>query len=290
MSRGITSDPDRLLREARALAQLRHAGIVAVYDVAVAGRCCFVVSELLAGPSLSRWLEDHRPPVVEAVQIAAAVADALAHAHSRSVVHRDVKPSNVVFAEDRRPVLVDFGLALTDMDVAAERGIVSGTPAFMSPEQAGGRGHRPDGRTDVYGLAATLYAMLCGRSPFRGRSHADIFRQVREDEPQPPRQLRPDLPLELERVCLKGMAKLPGDRYTTAARLRGGAAARGRPSPRRSRHLLRPRSPRVRRVWSHRSRRLLRARSAAREPNGDRSRYSSVCANRTRATKTRWNA
>src|SRR5262249_55573668 len=98
-----------------------------------------------------------------------------------------------------------------------ELGLVIGTPAYMSPEQAGGRAHRPDGRTDIYGLAATLYAILCGRPPFRGRSHGDLFRQIREDEPQPLRQIRPDLPTELERACLKGMAKLPGDRYTTAA-------------------------------------------------------------------------
>ncbi|AMV28434.1 Serine/threonine-protein kinase PknB [Gemmata sp. SH-PL17] len=217
VSWSVTADTDRLLREARALAQLRHAGIVTVYDVAVAGTCCFVVSELLTGPSLSRWLDEHRPAPADAVGIAAAVGDALAHAHARSIVHRDVKPSNIVFAEDRRPVLVDFGLALSDLDTENELGVVAGTPSFMSPEQAGGRGHRPDGRTDVYGLAATLYAMLCGRSPFRGRTRSEVIRQVREDEPQPLRQLRPDVSPELERVCLKGMAKLPGDRYTTAA-------------------------------------------------------------------------
>ena len=216
-SQALSADPDRLLREARSLAQLRHPGIVAVFDVEVAGRHCFVVSELLPGPSLSEWLRENKPSFAEAVRIAAEVADALAHAHSKSIVHRDLKPSNVVFAEGHRPVLVDFGLALSDMDSAAERGVVAGTPTYMSPEQASGRAHRADGRTDVYGLAATLYAMLCGKHPFRGHTSAEILRQVKEDEPQPPRQLRPDLPLELERVCLKGMAKLPGDRYTTAA-------------------------------------------------------------------------
>ncbi|WP_020471361.1 protein kinase domain-containing protein [Zavarzinella formosa] len=216
ISRSASSDPDKLLREARSLAQLRHPGIVAVYDVSVSGQSCFVVSELLPGPSLANWLKEHRPSATEAVQIVAAVADSLGHAHSLSIVHRDIKPANIVFADGQRPVLVDFGLALSDMDAAAELGVISGTPAYMSPEQTGGRAHRPDGRTDIYSLAATLYAMLCGRAPFRGRNHADIFRQVREDEPQPPRQIRPDLPLELERVCLRGMAKLPGDRYTTA--------------------------------------------------------------------------
>jgi predicted ATPase len=217
VTHAASSDPDQLLREARSLAQLRHAGIVAVYDVAVTGPFCFVVSEFLPGPSLAEWVKDRRPSPVEAVRIVAAVADALGHAHAQSIVHRDVKPANIVIAGDHRPVLVDFGVALSDLDSAAELGVVAGTPEYMSPEQAGGRAHRPDGRTDIYGLAATLYSILCGRTPFRGRNHTDVFRQIREDEPQPPRQIRPDLPPELERVCLKGMAKLPGDRYTTAA-------------------------------------------------------------------------
>jgi serine/threonine protein kinase len=212
-----SADPDQLLREARALAQLRHPGIVAVYDVAVAGGHCFVVSELLPGPSLTAWMKERPPAPAEAARVAAEVADALAHAHARSIVHRDLKPSNVVFADGRRPVLVDFGLALTDQDATAERGVVSGTPAYMSPEQAAGRAHRPDGRTDVYGLAATLYALLCGRAPFRGPSTGEILRQVREDDPPPPRQLRPDLPAALEAAVTKGLAKLPADRFTTAA-------------------------------------------------------------------------
>jgi hypothetical protein len=214
------AEPERLLREARSLAQFRHDGIVFVFDVDVSPARCLVVSELLPGPSLSDWLEGldgRRTAPTKAVQIVAAVADALAHAHSKSIIHRDVKPSNIVFAENERPVLVDFGLALSDLDVAAEHGLVSGTPSFMAPEQALGRAHRPDGRTDIYGLAATLYAMLCGRPPFRGRTSADVMRQVREDEPQPLRQIRPDVPPELERACLKGMAKNPADRYTTAA-------------------------------------------------------------------------
>jgi predicted ATPase len=216
-SRTASSDLDQVLREARSLAQLRHLGIVAVYDVAVSRPFCFIVSELLPGPTLAKWTSDQRPTLVETVQVAAAVADALGHAHSQSIVHRDIKPGNIVFADGHRPVLVDFGLALTDMDAAAELGVVSGTALYMSPEQTSGRAHRPDGRTDIYGLAATLYSILCGRPPFRGRSYAEVVRQIQEDEPQPPRQIRPDIPPELERVCLKGMAKLPGDRYTTAA-------------------------------------------------------------------------
>ncbi|HJZ93778.1 MAG TPA: protein kinase, partial [Gemmataceae bacterium] len=125
VSHAASSDPDQLLREARSLAQLRHAGIVAVYDVAVAAPFCFVVSELLPGPSLTEWLKDRRPSPMEAVQIVAAVADALGHAHSQSIVHRDIKPGNIVFADGNRPVLVDFGLALSDQDSATELGVVA---------------------------------------------------------------------------------------------------------------------------------------------------------------------
>jgi hypothetical protein len=216
-TRTRSSDPDKLLREARALAQLRHPGIVAVFDVAVAGGHCFVVSELLPGPSLDNWAKTRVPSPAEAARVAAEVADALAHAHARSIIHRDLKPANVMFADDHRPVLVDFGLALCDQDASTERGVVSGTPAYMSPEQAAGRAHRADGRLDVYGLAATLYTLLCGRAPFRAQNTIELLRQVQEDDPPPPRQLRPDIPAALEAACLKGLAKLPGDRFTTAA-------------------------------------------------------------------------
>ena len=225
------ADPEQLLREARSLAQLRHPGIVSVFDVAVLGGHCFVVSELLAGPNLAEWLTAQLPPPGEAVRVAALIADALAHAHTRSIVHRDVKPSNVVFADDRRPVLVDFGLALSDVDAAAELGKVAGTPAYMSPEQVEGKAHRTDGRTDVYGLAVTLYTLLCGRAPFRGRTKQEVMRQVIEDEPQPLRQLRPEISVDVERVCLRGMAKKPADRYTTAADFADALRASVGPTP-----------------------------------------------------------
>jgi class 3 adenylate cyclase/predicted ATPase len=215
---GPLAKDETLLQEARRLARLRHPGIVTVYDVGVHEGQVYVVSDFLEGPNLDAWLAANRPSWPEAVRLSAAVADALSHAHARSIVHRDIKPANIILTSDGTPVLVDFGLAL-DEAVAGGRefGVVVGTPLYMSPEQVAGEAHRIDGRTDIYSLGVLLYEMLTGRLPFRAENTRELLRQVLHDEPQPPRQLVPDLPRELEQVCLKAMAKRMQDRYTTAA-------------------------------------------------------------------------
>ena len=212
------AEAERFLQEARRLAQLSHPGIVTVHDVGLDEGQVYIVSDFLDGPDLGRWLRDNRPAWPEAARIAAAVADALAHAHARLIVHRDVKPANIILTPDRGPVLVDFGLGLDEAGAGgSELGVVSGTPAYMAPEQVAGTAHRIDGRTDIYSLGVVLYEMLCGRLPFRASNTRELLRQVRDDEPQPPRQLARDIPPELERVCLKALAKRLQDRYTTAA-------------------------------------------------------------------------
>ena len=194
---------DQFLEEARRLAKLRHPGIVTVHDVGVHEGRVYLVSDFLDGPDLGRWLRENRVAWPEATRIAAEVADALAHAHTRSIVHRDVKPANIILTADRMPVLVDFGLALDEAKAGGrEKGVIAGTPWYLSPEQATGTAHRIDGRTDIYSLGVVLYEMLTGRVPFRAANPAELFRQVRDDEPQPPRQLVPSLPPELERTCL----------------------------------------------------------------------------------------
>ncbi|HEV3344798.1 MAG TPA: serine/threonine-protein kinase, partial [Pirellulales bacterium] len=210
-------DTGPLLQEARRLARLRHPGIVTVHDVGVQDGSLYIVSDYLDGLDLDRWLKSNRAAWTEAARVVAAVADALAHAHERLVVHRDIKPANIMLTADGTPVLVDFGLALDELGAGGrEKGLISGTPWYMSPEQATGTAHRVDGRTDIYSLGVLFYQMRTGRVPFQANEPMELLRQVREDDPQPPRQLARDVPPEIERACLKALSKRPNDRYTTA--------------------------------------------------------------------------
>ncbi len=204
------------LGEARRLAQLRHPGIIVVHDIGLQDGRLYIVTDFLDGVSLRDWIKKGPLSPAQAVEIVARVADALMHSHAQRIIHRDVKPANIMLTGDAIPVLVDFGLSLSDVDGLGSEQRILGTPAYMSPEQAQGLAHRIDGRTDIFSLGVVLYRLLCQRLPFAGDSVGETLRRIIEDDPQPPRQMVPDLSAELERVCLKALARRIEDRYTTA--------------------------------------------------------------------------
>jgi WD40 repeat protein len=210
----------RFLREARSAAQLHHPVIVPIHEVGEDQGTPYLVSELVAGSTLADSLRARRYAPAESARLVASLADGLHYAHTQGVIHRDVKPTNVMLDPAGEPRLLDFGLALRDAGEATmtAEGQILGTPAYMSPEQARGEGHVADGRTDVYSLGAILYQMLTGEPPFRGSSRM-LLRQVLDEEPRPPRRLNDRVPRDLETVCLKCLEKDPARRYGTAAAL-----------------------------------------------------------------------
>jgi serine/threonine-protein kinase len=219
---------ERFLREAQTAAQLTHPNIVPIYTVDEREGIVYFVMALVDGESLAERLQrEGRMSVEETRRILAAVADALAYAHSKGVVHRDVKPDNIML--DRatgRPMVTDFGIARaaagdTRLTVT---GVAIGTPAYMSPEQALGE-RELDGRSDIYSLAVIGYQMLAGEPPFKASNTPAMLVKHVSETPRPLETLRPDVPRSLVRAITRALAKRPDDRWPDAGAFRDALAS-----------------------------------------------------------------
>jgi serine/threonine protein kinase/WD40 repeat protein len=240
----------RFAQEARTAAGLEHPNLVPVYEAGQEGPICYIVSAYCPGITLAAWLKAHTDPVpyADAAQLLATLAEAVAHAHQRGVVHRDLKPGNILLRRkseepnpkpemqaadcelrisDFEPKVTDFGLAKLVQDergatiagCPTQTGAVLGTPRYMAPEQAGGQSKAVGPAADIYALGVILYEVLTGRPPFQADTALDTLWLVRTQEPLPPARLRPGLPRDLETICLKCLHKEPGRRYASAVAL-----------------------------------------------------------------------
>ena len=224
----VASDPERLARfqrEARAVAALNHPNVVTLYSVEESDGVHFLTMELIEGQPLDRLILADGLPVERIVEIASALAEALAAAHEKGIIHRDLKPANVMVTTEGRVKVLDFGLA---KDMGAETsdgatqtsagltqvGIVMGTPAYMSPEQVSGR--TLDHRTDIFSLGVILHEMATGRRPFEGTSSAELVSSILRDRPPLVTDVRADLPDDLARVIRRSLEKNPSHRVQTA--------------------------------------------------------------------------
>jgi serine/threonine-protein kinase len=210
---------DRFLREARSAAKLAHANIVTIHQICAYKETFYIVMELIDGGALHERLQaqpqKHYQPV-EATRIVRAAAEGIGHAHRRGIIHRDIKPGNIMMTNDGQVKVSDFGLArdvLQGRDIVGE-GHCLGTPRYMSPEQA--LGEQPTAASDLYSLAATYYALVTGRAPFDGDNDRVIMKKQVTAAVPDPRLLVPTLPIALFRFFEKAMAKEPEDRYQTA--------------------------------------------------------------------------
>jgi len=236
-----TVDPTALARfraEAEVIADLKHPGVVQIHDAGVCDGRPYFVLEFLEGGSLAERTGRVWEPTA-AASLVAKLARTVHACHERGIVHRDLKPANILLTAEGEPKVADFGLAKRpEVTALTANGAVLGTPAYMAPEQAAGRLGDVGPATDVYGLGAILYELLTGRPPFEGAAVLDIIRRVASEDPAPPTQFRPELPRDLEVICLKCLQKDSSRRYASALELAqdlerfiGGDPIRGRLPP-----------------------------------------------------------
>lgn len=210
-------DKQKFLAEARNAGQLKHPHVITIHDVGDSAESgVFIVMEYVEGETLARRLSRGKLGVREAIRVCSQVADAMHHAHGLHIYHRDLKPANILIDRAGNARVCDFGLALHEDDQREHRGEVSGTRAYMSPEQIQGNVHLLDGRTDIWSLGVILYEGLSDRRPFRGENWAEIREDILTRDPRPLRQIDDSIPAELDTLCRQALRRDPADRLPAA--------------------------------------------------------------------------
>ncbi len=214
---GMAEYEARFYTEAKAAGGLNHQNIVIVYDIGKSGNLVYMAMEYVEGRELREMLvEGQSVPVVQAVDIAAQVGEGLAYAHQHHVVHRDIKPANILVTVDGRAKIADFGIArMRSSETRTQTGIILGSPKYISPEQVVGK--RADHRSDIFSLGVILYQCLTGSTPFNGEGLSALMYQITNHDPAPPSAVNPQVPVMLDYIVAKVLAKTPETRYQSAA-------------------------------------------------------------------------
>ena len=214
---GMAEYEARFYTEAKAAGGLNHPNIIIIYDIGKSGHLVYMAMEYINGKELREMLADGKPlAVAQAVDIAAQVAEGLAYAHQHQVVHRDIKPANIMITPEGRAKIADFGIArMRSSETRTQTGVILGSPKYISPEQVVGK--RADHRSDIFSLGVILYECITGGTPFNGEGLSALMYQITNHDPSPPSSSNSQVPVMLDYIIAKVLAKSPEARYQSAA-------------------------------------------------------------------------